>query len=183
MKEINELKEEYSKYERKIDYVKTLEDFLAFITVSIDDLEEQQVDIIKEMKLNCKDQLSARIRNFFLSMFQIEEVDYYTEDNGILDEILTHITTYISYYHQLQMVANEENFQELTKLVDFLTDYYNEQNAYFESERDALEFKLKGFSFFDSRNQDNREVINDFFNHKLNEYTGEKAVEKQKKMC
>ncbi len=183
MEKINELEQEYSKYTRKSNYVKTLEDFLIFINIGIDSLEEQQNDSLTEIKLNCKDQLAARIRNFFLFMFQIEEVAYYTEDNQVIEEIISYVNTYIGYYKQLMEIANEENFLELTRLVDFLSDRYNEQMDYFESRRDALEFKVKGFTFTDNSTEDNSEVVADFFNSKLNEYRSKKAVEKNKKMC
>lgn len=177
------LEAEYLEYTSKSDYVKSLDDFIALTTILIDDIKEQQVDIITEIKLNYKDQLAAKVRNFFLFLFQIEEEDYYTEDNEILDEILTFMTTYIDYFHQLRENATEENYEKLIKLLDFLNDYYNKQITYYDSKRDALEYKTKGFCYSDSRWQDNRKAIDDFFNCKINKFITEKSVEKSKKMC
>lgn len=177
------LEAEYSEYRKKSDYIKSLDDFTAFTTILIDDIKEQQVDIITEIKLNYKDQLAAKVRNFFLSLFQVEEEDYYTEDNKILDEILNFMTAYLGYFHQIRENATEENYEKLTKLVDFLNDYYNQQITYYDSKRDALEFKVKGFYYSDSRWQDNSKVIDDFFNSKINKFITEKSVEKSKKMC
>lgn len=183
MKAINEIEEEYSNYEIKSDYVKTLDDFNLFLTVALDNIEEQKIDLIEEIKLNYKDQLTAKIRNFFLFMFQIEEVDYYTEDNAIIDDIINYISTYTAYFNKISLIVTNENFLELTRLVDFLCEYYNEQISYFDSKRDALEFQVKGFNYSDSRSQDNREVLEEFFNRKISKYQKEKAVEKSKKIC
>lgn len=183
MKEVSEIEKEYSNYKIKSDYVESLDDFNLFLTVALDNIEEQKIDLLEEIKLNCKDQLAARIRNFFLFMFQIEEVDYYSEDNAVIEEIINYISTYIDYFNKIASTVTNENFLELTRFVDFLCEYYNEHISYFDSKRDALEFQVKGFNYSDSRNQDNREAIADFFNRKIGEYQGEKTVEKSKKMC
>lgn len=183
MKKIEEIEEEYSKYQLQSKYVNNLDEFPAFITIIVDDIQEDKKVLFTEIKLNCKAQLQAKIKNLFLSLFRIEEVDFYTKDNAVLEEVINYISTYVNYYNQILSIANEENFLELTRFVAFLCEYYNEQIDYFDSIREALELQLKGFSYSNSSYQDNREVIDCFFNQKIKEYQGEKAVEKKKKMC
>lgn len=183
MKELKDLEDEYSKFTTKSDFVKTLPDFICLLDIGIDEIEVHRESIINEIKINCKDQFAARIRNFFFGVFQIEEVDYYTTDNTILENTNSFITTYEQYYQQLKKIATEENYRELTRFVDFICNYYNNQIAYFDTQRDILEYQVKGFNLTDNRFQDLQEVLDDFVNKKIKQYTSEKAVEKQKKLC
>ena len=87
MKTITELKEEYEKFEIKSKHVNSLEEFLAFIIIGIDDTYEIENDYKKEIKENKRWQLSAKIRNFFNFIFEEEEESFYDYDNNILEEL------------------------------------------------------------------------------------------------
>lgn len=180
MKTITELKEEYEKFEIKSKHVNSLEEFLAFIIIGIDDTYEIEKDYKKEIKENKRWQLSAKIRNFFNFIFEEEEESFYDYDNQILDELTELITKYRNYFQRIIQIVNKDNYKELLKLVDFLCKYYGEEIDYYEYRRDELEMELKGLNFCNSRYEDNQEVIDEFAEKILKSFekTPEKIYEK-----
>ncbi len=181
MKIVEDIEKEYEAYEIKSNYVESAEDFAAFIEVGIDDVDEQLNSILIEIRENCKQEKLAKVRNFFLGLFQIEEVEYYSEDNKILEEIIELIMKYREYYQRTLATVNQENFKELTRLVDFSCEYYNQHVDYFESKRDSLEYSYKGIQY--RTNLENEITqFDEFFNRKMKQYGENKAVEKNKKI-
>ncbi len=180
MKTITELEEEYEKFEIKSKHVNSLEEFLAFIIIGIDDTYEIEKDYKKEIKENKRWQLSAKIRNFFNFIFEEEEESFYDYDNQILDELTELITKYRNYFQRIIQIVNKDNYKELLKLVDFLCKYYGEEIDYYEYRRDELEMELKGLNFCNSRYEDNQEVIDEFAEKILKSFekTPEKIYEK-----
>ena len=176
MKTITELEEEYEKFEIKSKHVNSLEEFLAFIIIGIDDTYEIENDYKKEIKENKRWQLSAKIRNFFNFIFEEEEESFYDYDNNILEELTLLVLKYQSYFKKIAELANKNNYEELLKLTDFLTEYYNKEIDYYEYRRDKLEMELKGLCFSNSRYEDNQKVIDEFANNKLSKL--EKASQK-----
>ena len=83
---------------------------------------------------------------------------------------------YQSYFKKIAELANKNNYEELLKLTDFLTEYYNKEIDYYEYRRDKLEMELKGLCFSNSRYEDNQKVIDEFANNKLSNL--EKASQK-----
>ncbi len=167
MKTINELEVEYNNFEIQNTHVKSLEDFLLFIAIGIDDTYAIEKDYKIEKRENKKWQLAAKIRNFFNFIFQEEEESFYDEDNNILNELTDLILKYRTYYEKMIEIANQDNFEELVKLTDFLSEYYGKEIDYYEYRRDKLEMNLKGLNFYNSKYEDNQKVIDEFTNKKL----------------
>ena len=180
MKTITELEEEYEKFEIKSKHVNSLEEFLAFIIIGIDDTYEIERDYKIEKKENKRWQLAAKIRNLFNFIFEEEEECFYDYDNQILDELTELITKYRNYFQRIIQIVNKDNYKELLKLVDFLCKYYGEEIDYYEYRRDELEMELKGLNFCNSRYEDNQEVIDEFAEKILKSFekTPEKIYEK-----
>ena len=65
MKTLQQIEKEYETYCGKTDVVKSLDDFLSFIEIGIDDTEEYQKDYEKELKENNRWKLYEKIQNFF----------------------------------------------------------------------------------------------------------------------
>lgn len=182
MKTIEEIEKEYETFQIKSTNIDTLKKFIAFISDGIGTIDEEKRIIATELKTNKKMQLEAKIRNFFFFIFEEEDVDFYDEDNIILDEMLDFILTYEAYFLRIKELAAEDNFSELTRLVDFATKYYNENIDYLENKRDALEYIYKGISYYNMSQEDYREVFREFIEKKLAEFKTSKAVEKIKKL-
>lgn len=182
MKTINDIEREYESYTLKSDYVKNIEDFALFIEIGINDTDEQIKDILQEIKENYKEARKAKISNFFLGAFIIREVDYYTEDNKLLEGIVEYILSYKEYFERISSIVTKDNFKELTKLVDFSCEYFNQHIDYFESKRDSLELSYRGINL-NSNKINEITVFEEFMNRKLDTYGNIKAVEKTKKMC
>ena len=124
-------------------------------------------------------QISTKIRNFFNSIFEEEEAEFYDYDNIILNELMKLIIKYRNYFNKIIQVANKDNYKELLKLTDFLCECYGKEIDYYEYRRDKLEMELKGFSFSNSKYEDNQEVIDEFTNKMLNKF--EKSTNKEYK--
>lgn len=182
MKTIEEIEKEYEQFELKSEYVTSLEEFQTFIEIGIDDTEESIADTLKEIKANNRAGLEASIMNFFLKIVGTEIVGLYSEDNEILREIIAYITSYRELFERVLALADENNFKELVRFLDFAVEYYNQQMSYFESRRDALEYAAKGINFYNRKYSDEREVFQEFIEKKLSEYNSTKSVEKIKKI-
>ena len=182
MKTIEEVEKEYETYEIKSDFVTSLEEFQSFIEIGIDDTEESIADTLKEIKLNNRAKLEIAIKNLFLSPFGMKMEDICDEDNDILKKVAAYTASYREFFEKILELADEGNFKELLKLVDFSTEYYNQQISYYESQRDALEYSAQGISFFNSKYSDEQEVFQRFMDKKLSSYNPTKSVEKVKKI-
>lgn len=182
MRKVEDIEEEYGKYKMKSTFVTSAEEFATFIELGIEQANEEIKVILKEMKYNCRNEKISKVSNLILGLFQMEEVEYYSEDNEILEEIFEFVSKYKEYYHRIQALVTEENHQELTKLVDFSCLYYNRHIDYFEEQRDALEYQCKGISYY-GKCANNIKEFDEFFNKKMKQLGEDKAVEKQKKMC
>ena len=79
------------------------------------------------------------------------------------------------FYKRIQSVADEENFDELTRLVDFSCDYYYAQTDYYDYLRDRLELIFKGIQLYNSRYEDSRDAFTKFMEEKI------KGFERKKK--
>jgi len=182
MKTIEEIEKEYEEYKIKSDFVTDLEGFQAFMIIGIDDTDESIADTLKEIKLNNRVKLETAIKNFFLAPFGMRTEDLCDEDNDILRKVAAYTASYREFFERILELADESNFKELLRLVDFSTEYYNEQMSYYESQRDALEYSAKGINFFNSKYSDEREVFQKFMDKKLSSYNPTKSVEKIKKI-
>ena len=182
MKTINEIKEEYKEYKTKSTFVNTLEDFIAFLDVGIDEADVGISDFTTEIHENKKWQVAAFFRNMFPFIFQEEDIEFYDYDNKLLLEGVASSANQKQYFEVMKNVATEDNYKELLRLTDFASDYYNSFIDYIESSRDILEMKFKGYTMYNSRCTDNREPFHKFFIEEINKLTPHKVVEKVKEM-
>lgn len=182
MNQIEIIQREYEEFVLKSNFVKNKEEFLLFIEVGLDNLDSQLIDILKEIKINCKIKNKEKIKNIILGLFKFEDLDFFDADNKILEEIIKYINTYKQYFTKLRNIVTEENFQELTRLVDFASVYYNKHLDYFEYKRDILEYSYKGIGS-SKKIANNFLEFDEFFNKEIAKYSLNKAVEKKKKMC
>ena len=177
MKTLEDIKKEYESYEKKTDVVTNLDEFLSFIEIGIDDTDEYQQDYEKELKENKRWKLEAQIRNFFFFIFAEEEVDLYDEDTSILKDCISYTEKMREFYKRIQSVATEENFDELTRLVDFSCDYYYAQTDYYDYLRDKLELISKGIQLYNPRYEDSRVPFTKFMEEKIKGFERKKQTQ------
>ena len=79
------------------------------------------------------------------------------------------IREYRSLFYRLVLIASEDSRLEIVKLVDFLGEYYNQHVDYFDHRRDQLEMAFRGFQMYNSKYEDNREVVYQFADKKISE--------------
>ena len=83
-------------------------------------------------------------------------------------------------YKRLIVLADDDNYMELLKLIDFASIYYDSNIEYFEYLRDCLEMNLKGYSMCNSRYSDTREEFGKFVDKKISEYEDVKVYKLKK---
>ena len=182
MKTIKDIKEEYKEYKIKTDYVNTLEDFIAFLDVGIDDVDENISEYSTEIHGNKKDYVLACIKSFFPMFFEDEETDCFEYDIELLEQEVSLAYTQKDYYKAMKNIATEKNYKELLRLLDFAIDYYVNHINYIETLRDIVALRFQGYTMYNSKYQDNRKSFHQFFIEKMNELTPHMVVEKSIKM-
>ena len=182
MKKLEEVKEEYKEYETQSTFVNTLEDFIAFLDVGIDESDVGVSDFTTEIHENKKWQVAAFFRNMFPFIFEEEDISFYDYDNELLLQGVALAGNQRTYFETMKNIATEENYKELLRLADFSTDYYNNHISYIETQRDVLEMNFKGYNMCNSKYKDKRQMFHEFFMEKINELTPHKVVEKVKQI-
>lgn len=183
MKKINEIEKEYEIFSHKTEGLKDKDSLFLYLDAEIDNVDEDIKAYNSELNENKRMQLSAKIRNLLFFIFAEENTSFYDEDNNIICQILNLMYTNRKYIERIQELITEENFQELLKLYEFIKTYYDSNYEYLDLCRRQLESKTEGFSFIDYSEEDNREVIDEFFYKKLSCITKKEHIEKKKKMC
>ena len=179
MKTLEEIEEEYKNFQLKSDFIKSGEDLSLFLLVGVEDTYAIEDDNNKEIRANNRNKTLAKVGQFLLFSDDNSDVDFFEQDNEILFEINKLTEDYRNMYLRIIDLATDDNYSELTKLVDFCTEYYNYHIDYFESERDALEMYMKGICMCNPKYSDNRTVINEFVDKKLRVYDKGKVLEKK----
>ena len=179
-KNIKQLEKEYLEFIPENKKIKEKEEMTCYIEVGIGDIEESIEDLKKQRLLNKKDEIEAKIRNFLFFLFEQEEVEYYEEDNELIDECIKFSKRYLKIYEEIREIIEEENYQELYKLVEFSTLHYNENVEFLNDQRKNLEYQYQGI-YYCSNHEDTREELIEFLQEKIKKYQKKKVV-KQKTM-
>lgn len=178
--EKKELQEEYNTFTKNTTEVESLEDFYLFLKEVGQGFKADKKFLQKELRENSRWRLEAEIRNFFFFLFEEEEVELYAEDDAIVKEGMTWIQILQTYLEKIASIATEENYGELTKLVDFSIVYYEKELAYYDHLRDDLEIMARGYHVLNSKYQDIREPFLNFLAEKVKEQE-QKVPEDEKK--
>ena len=182
MKTLQDIRDEYEGYKIQSTFVNTLEDFIAFLDIGIDESDVGVKDFTTEIHENKKWQVAAFFRNLFPFIFEEEDISFYDYDNEMLLEGVGLASMQKGYLEAMKRIATEDNFKELLRLADFSTDYYNFHIDYIETGRDILEMNFKGYNMSNSKYFDCRSEFHQFFMEKINEMTPHNVVEKVRKM-
>lgn len=180
MKKISSIEKEYISFIPKNIEKISLDLVSYYIDIAIDEIEDDIKDVDKEIKLNNREKICASIRNFFALLRTLEEVDYYDEDNKLLQELVILDNIYIRYFCMIRNVLNKENFKELFKLLSFLLKHYESNYNFIESKRELLEYSYKGYSCINYKDKDTILEVDEFFLHKIKEFSDKTCVKIKK---
>ena len=174
MKTREQVEEDYSKFESKNTYINNLDEFNIYLDILMDDRDEKIDDIEKEIKENHLYEFEARIRNALNIIFEEEEVEFYDEDNNILDMYISLEKVYKKYLEDVKFIARNYNYKRLLKFIDFMLEHYSERIEYIDYLRDQLEYKYKG-AYFSNPKFDNIgiDVMIEFYYDKIKEFEEE----------
>ncbi len=148
MIKLEEVKEQYRCFEARNKFLKTLEDLSFMLDIKIDDLEEMLPIIRKTITANKRDKVGDSIRNIFALFLGLSDLEYYDEDNKLLEQANDLTLKWIEYYRILKNASDEVQVPELIRLMDFTSDYYDKNYDYLESRRKSLEFASLGIMSF-----------------------------------
>ena len=121
-------------------------------------------------------------REKILNTFSCEDyTDVYDKDNNILEDVLSLCDENIDLFDRLENLIEYGN-NEIIKLLDFQIDFYINNYNYLMSKRNSLEKNHYCFSFQDFNYEDNKFLLDVFFNSKINSIKNNKVMEKKYKM-
>ena len=166
---LESLEKEYANYvvgENAVDNFDEFDLYLYKVTDGIDNYLERAFN---QIQTNEKWQRRAKIRNKFPILFAKEGLEEYDYDNMILMEMSNLAIYNLDYFCSIRELANQDNFKELNKLINFLLDYIEKDNEYLELKRKTVDGNIKVDDY-----DYNLELMNAFVNLKLSK------LEKQK---
>ncbi len=147
MKTVKDIEKEYEGYTKKTDVVTNLDEFLSFIEIGIDDTDEYKKDYVQELKKCKKWKTLAQFYNFFFFMFAEADIESFDMEIDIIKKCITYTDKIGEYFRRIESSATEQNYEELTRLVDFITDYYSSQTDYYDYQLQQLDKSDRGIGF------------------------------------
>lgn len=182
MKTITDIEEEYSEFSIRIATINSFNEFRAWIQVAFNEINHNIGVLKQDYSDNRRCKIAGTFRNLLPFLYEYEDVSFYDKDNKLVEDAYLLNQMYLSYLKQLLNCSTEENYKIMAKLADFIMMYYDKDGDYIYSERDDLEYARKGYSCVNYKDEDNSEVVHEFFSTKINELTSTKGIEKVNKM-
>ena len=183
MKTIEDLRKEYQQLTDEELYCPSLEDLVEMIQADILDLEEDRCDILKEIRIDLRNKRIDQLKQFF-SAFSgvVYDLSFYDVDMKLLEEKLNTNLSFINYYHQLQELLTEENFNATSFLKEFTSRYYQKNWERLECLRDINEYRIRGIAYYNPQlEEDTRDIFEQFFQEEITNISA-KSVAYKKKM-
>lgn len=168
---LEEIVDQYKNYKTSIE-IDNFKDFYSHLRSYQEELKESIKTYKKELKENKQMHLEAKIRNFFFFIFQEEETSFYYYDDAIIKEIIKEMKLQYENISDIMLLANESNYKDLLKLVEFLMMHYDNNIDFLENERKNLELSLENVIYYNPL-QDTRKIINQFIQKIIQTYYDE----------
>ena len=179
MKTVVSLEEDYASYDVGDNRVADYEDFYNYMGRLIDDIQGNWEDVVKQMTENIRWRKISTIRNLFPIVFVKEDTDFYDYDNELLTDASELIVNNLGYYERIRNVSNEDNFQELCKLTNFLLDNYEDNINYLNYRRDELIAVTRGEKPKDLDYQYNFHPVDQFAEKHISAFEDKKQLIKK----
>lgn len=149
LNKIEKIKTEYMLFEQ----VNHPEDFLdakECVDVYIEDMDDSLVGIRKSMWGNNFEIYFNGIRNFIniLLDYELEDREWYISDNSVLEKHRELAINYKYMFGLIKECMDDDNYQELFRLAEFTHDSYMSNYHYLESQRDSIEYSVRGISYY-----------------------------------
>ena len=182
--------EEYRDYPVRTDFICNVGGLTLHIDDEIGEMYLSISDFEKDKEANARRKAMEFVRQFVLFLNNPDLIDFYDEDNKLLDELIGLTHQFIGYLETIQETAVDCFSLEFTRLLDIVKDYYNSNFDYLMSSRDDLNRATMGIQSFNSKYEDTREAFDEFFRERIETIKqdefypkrDEKPVEKAKEM-
>lgn len=173
---LKSLKEEYKKYDVGENKIDSLRDFGEYLSKVVFDVDRYLERAFSQMQANEKWRSRAKIKNLLPILFAKEDIATYDYDDMILMEMSNLAIYNLEFFNTMNELANEENYQELNKLTNFILDYFEKNSEYLALKRKTIDGNIE---IDESKHQYNLELINDFVNEKLSGFEKQKQYLKK----
>lgn len=174
METLEEIIDEYEAYGIIDNYNNSIDHVIKYLENEIKDNNESLALFTKKY----------RDRNsFFKDLKQlVTNPSKYEKINKILEEFQVLTTTQNKFFEELKDLINETNLKEISKLVDFMSYYYQESLVHLQRQLNAIDDIYSSVYYGDKRHDKRQVFYNEFIEDKINELKGVKSVEKTLKM-
>ena len=159
--------EEYRDYPVRTDFIGNVGGLTLFIDDDIEEMLTTISELEKDKEANQRRKAKEIVRQFLLFLNDPDLIDFYDEDNKLLDELIGLTRQFIGYHETIQETAVDPFSLEFTKLLDIERDYYNSNYDYLMSLRDDLNNAIMGIQSFHARYEDTREAFDEFFRERI----------------
>lgn len=181
MKSLKQLQDEYALQDVEMGNAPCdAEDIQKYIKGKILELDEEKIDILKAIKSNCLNKNLARIRNIFASLK--ENLDYYDQDNSLLENELDLALKYKNYFLEIFRKVNEVNVEDFYKLFDFTSKNYDDNLLFLEEKRDELDCERKFISYQATDKEESVESFSELFQEEIERISLIKPLLKKKEV-
>lgn len=174
METLEEIIDEYEAYGLVDNYKSSKDTIIKYLKDEISANNESIVFLNKNYKSNKS--ILVKIKEI------ITNPSKYEKTSKIIGECQMLTILQNKYLESLLELINENNLKEISKLIDFLTYYYQESIVHLERQLYALDDIYTDFTYGGKNFEQRQIAFNEFMERKINELKGIKDIEKVYKM-
>ena len=102
-------------------------------------------DVVKKLEKEQSRYIRHRIKNHIAQKFCMHTLDILKAEDKVFVEMIEWINEVVGWLIEITSSITEENYIELTKLVDFLVAQFEQNKSYYASRMKAVEEAQRGF--------------------------------------
>lgn len=134
----------------------------------------------KVNRLLIKNAFKQEMGELLEPIFHVPDPRILIADEKYLNEMYALVEDTISMIEEMMPCINQDNYQELVRLLDFIVSQFKNNFQTLGRRRESLQYAKKGFGYIDGRCDDTREEVYEFFQEEIKKYKDEKQLVKEK---
>lgn len=177
---MDSVKEQFKNHQVPEDIVKKIkDDKCACLNMesAVEALYRTEKKVYRQL---IKNAFKQEIGELTESIFHVPDPRILIADEKYLNEMYALVEDTISMIEEMMPCINQDNYQELVRLLDFLVSQFTNNFQTLGRRRESLQYAKKGFGYIDGRCDDTREEVNEFFSEEIKKYKDEKQLVKEK---
>ena len=143
--------DDYDNFSAKTKNINSVDDFLRMLETKIKGIKQQKRKVKKEQRVLERSATKLFCLKMFTKNPKIEKkYDDYIKEYVVLFSHWCFLDEYNTIYRSMQKIVNEDNYLELTKLVDFSEKYNCSQALFYYIKRARIQSGVLGEYLFDN---------------------------------